>query len=318
MPLPKKTRVGPYVIIEFLNSGGMADVYRARVASRRQEVALKISQLDRSEPILNNALRFEVNLMSRLTHPGIVRVLPIPFKNRKQQPFMARALNLPGKPWYFAMEYLPGGSLETLTKKAGPLPFDLACAIGLEIAHALSYLHKNNIVHLDIKPDNILFRHTPQRDNPIAPVLTDFGIAAMNATNASMRGGTTVIMPPELIRKMRGELPPEHEIDLRKVDVYMLGVVLYRMWTGKYPFDGLTRKRITSAIIRGRIISPRVYNDQVPPEAEELIFDWLSRDPIMRPDLPEIRRYLTRWAGGLRRFPHTLTPTRRWPFGRKK
>ncbi len=311
MTFPKGTLVGQYIIVEFLNRGGMAEVYRARSEKNQTEVALKLSLVEEQDPKLNNALRFEVALLSQLNHPGVVRVMPVTLAGERQI-FMARALNLPDQPWYFIMEYLPGGTLSGILKRRDVVRFDVACGVTYALLDTLAYLHQKEVVHLDIKPENILLKFLPEKENRISPVLIDFGVSAMNAQYAKPKGGTTVTMPAEYIRKLRGELPPEQGIDLKKVDIYALGIVFYRMITGKYPFDGLTRRSVTSAILNGQIDPPTKYNASLPAGAEDLIMRWLSKDPFIRPSLEELRTTLSQWEAPINRFPETIQEKAHW------
>lgn len=305
--LKKGARIGPYTIVEVLpeGRGGMARVYRARQEQvqdhKHYDIALKISRYDYNDPRYNNALKQEVDILKRLRHPNIVSVLPLPLGS-KQDPFMARAIELPGSPWFYAMEYLQGGSLLDVAPRKAPLPFQVGCAIGVRLVDALMYIHSQGIVHMDVKPENVLFRYPPEKEELMDPVLIDFGVAARTKT-VSATGGTLWTMAPEHIRHTRGEIPPETELDKRKMDVYSLGVVVYRMWTGHFPFDGLTSRSVTNAVLNSAIRPPRIHVRDLPDRTDTLMENWLQKDPNWRPSLHDIRSYLISWSDGLNRFP---------------
>ena len=314
-PLPRGTHIGPFIVIEPMSRGGMAQIYRARMPALRQDVAVKVSLVEGNGrlPQNNNALRLEVDILTRLNHPGVIRILRVPLESAKEQPYMACARNLPGAPWYYAMEYLGGGSLGNILKEAGKLPFSLASAIGYKLVEAISYIHSRDIVHLDIKPENVLMRHTLKKGALIEPVLIDFGVAAhTKQVNAS--GGTLITMAPEYIRKVRGELDPQLHIELEKVDVYALGVVVFRLWTGQYPFGGLSNGSLTSNILHGTIQKPRSINPGLPPQTDELMHAWLSKDPVARPTLSELQRDLKYFAAGLTHVPENVVVEKKKGF----
>jgi len=304
MTLEKGSQVGPYVIIEALNRGGMAQIYRARDRSSRRDVALKLSLDNHQKVTSETSLRREVDLLTKLDHPGVIKVLPINLKGAKKSidNYMAREPRIPGTPWYYAMEYLPGGSLDDLLKQHGTLQVSLAALIGLRLAKTLRYIHREEVVHLDIKPHNVLLRHPLINGASIAPVLIDYGISAQTKEQAA-RGGTLVTMAPEYIRKNRGESAPEQSIDLTRVDIYAMGVVMYRMWTGKYPFDGISRGSVTSAILNEKVRSPRELNPALPYQTDQLLLEWLSKDPLARPSLDEIIKELEYLTAGLKKVP---------------
>ena len=309
------TRVGPYKILDALESGkgGMANVYRAVDDQNSSDVALKISREDRRDPRFNNALRMEVDILKQIRHPGLVRLIPSPLAGSRQEAFVIRALELPGNPWYYAMEYLDGGSLHQLISQLESVPFQAACVIASRLCDALIYLHQCNVIHLDLKPENVLFRNKPEEGNLIEPVIIDFGVAA-RSKGAHALGGSLHTMAPEHIRQMRGELPPEINLDLFKMDIYSLGVVVYRMWTGTYPFGGLSANSLTSAVLNNQVRPPSEINPLVPPQADRLVQAWLAKDPQYRPSLLDIRNYMNYWAGGLAVFPELPVPKKKWKF----
>lgn len=301
--IKKGTHIGPYVIIEVLPGvrGGMAEVYRASDARMQSEVVLKISRNDYDDPRFGNALKNEVDILKALRHPGVVRVLSLPLASAKQEVFMARALELQGRPWFYAMEYLPGGSLKEFIDHLGALPFPLACGIATRMIDTLIFIHSRNIAHLDVKPENILFRYTPQRGTPIEPVLIDFGVAA-RSKECKPQGGSLHTMAPEHLRQMRGELPPETPLDVTKMDTYSLGVATYRMWTGDYPFGGITSRSLSSAVLNAAVKPPSQVNPKLSREADELMLRWLAKDPYLRPSLEELKHYLYYWSEGASYF----------------
>ena len=317
MALKKGSQIGPYTVIEPLSRGGMAQVYRVRDKRKRKDLALKVSLDNKRQTTNEVALRQEVDLLKSLDHPGIIKVLPIELRGMKkgQESYMARDLRIPGGPWYYAMEYLPGGSLDTILKQSGFFPNRLSAFIGLRLAKSLRYIHAKGLVHLDIKPHNVLMRYTLTKGALVEPVIIDFGVAA-KSKQRDAKGGTLITMPPEYILKNRGQIAPEQRVDLQKVDIYALGVVVYRMWTGKYPFDGISQGSLTSSILHNKVRPPRDINPKIPYHIEQLMLEWLAKDPLARPSLKEIIKELEQVSAGLQRVPDDFiarkSGTRKW------
>ncbi len=306
------TVIGPFTIIEALptGSGGMSWVFIATVdhAARQKtataanvdalpdKVALKIArvlppdQMDSSaQTFYFEALNNEVETLKRLRHPNIVRLFPIP-RGLPRNPYTARASELDGSPWVCATEYLGGGSLEHRLKTFGAMPLDEALEVAYQIGLALDHIHTKGMAHLDLKPDNVLFRYPVGhnwREGQFQPVLIDFGIAA-KARKTGPQAGSVAFMPPERIRMMRGETAPEQHGDQSKADVYGLGVLLYRMLTGKMPYESLPRDELTDAILRTRPRPPHEINDLVPAKIDEIVMSALEKDPDQRPRVEEM------------------------------
>ncbi len=315
----KGTRIGSYTIIEGLagGKGGMATVFRAQDSQQKIEAALKISRNDYEHPKFGNALKLEVDILKPLRHPGVVRLIPLRLASAKQEVYIARALEISGHPWFYAMEFLHGKSLKVLLKRIDKLPFPVSCSIATRMVDTLKYLHSQGVIHLDIKPENILFRYNPEIDASIEPVLIDFGVAARSKSLHTV-GGSLHTMAPEHIRHTRGEIPQEAPVDPEKMDIYSLGVVAYRKWTGTYPFGGISANKITSAILNNAVTPPKSLNHELHEQAEMLMMRWLAKDPDHRPTLDELKMYLYYWSEGLSAFPE-LPKSRslKWSFWKK-
>lgn len=204
-----------YDILEKIGSGGMASVYRANQHTFRRNVALKILRQDLGEDEqFSERFVQESLIVAKLNHSHIVQVYDV---GEYKQWF------------YVAMEFLSKGNLSE-AMETSYLSVQESITIFSQILSALTYSHDKNIVHRDVKPDNIMFRDDG------AAVLTDFGIAkdadsAMDLTQTGTIMGTPKYMSPEQIRGIA--VNPTS-------DLYSLGIVLFQMLTGKVPYSGST------------------------------------------------------------------------------
>lgn len=303
--------IGPYRVERLLPEaeGGFAYVVVARYIfgdDQSEQVALKISKLDPRGPnqdgkknwesVYIRALQNEVETLRRLQHPGIVRIYPIPFESKPQHmTYVARAEELPGQPWYFVMEYLAGGTVESLIKRWGRLPVPLAVEIVQQVAAALDYMHNKGFAHLDIKTSNILLRYPlADKDLPEA-VLVDFGAAQKTVRRGEVEAGALSYLPPERVRVLLGNDPPESIVDKSASDIYSLGIALYRMITGRLPFMG-RRSNVTTAILQKDVPPPSTYVSELKSYSalEELVLAMLDKQPAQRPKAEEVVAQLER------------------------
>lgn len=199
-----------YRVERELGRGGMATVYLARQESLRRQIALKLMApaLASDEEFTRRFLK-EGPTAARLIHPNIVKVFDTGAYDGQ---------------YYLAMEYISGGTLKQRIRQG--LPVHTALAVLRSLAEALGYAHQQNIVHRDVKTQNILMREDG------TPVLSDFGIAkALGSTTAmtysGMSMGSPHYMSPE---QLRGE-----PVD-RRTDLYALGILFHEMLTGKVPY----------------------------------------------------------------------------------
>lgn len=293
------SRIGPYPyrLIKPLGSGygNMSDVYLATTGDMESVlpsdlVVIKISKAQNEhQDFFKDTIYNESERLRQLRHPGIVRILPIQTDNpMRQLPYAARANLLPGNPWFLVLEYLSGSSLTDLMAHHGKLQPTLVLKIARSLAETLDYIHRNDQVHLDIKPENILFRYPLENSGRIEPVLIDFGIAR-NTGQEGLEARTLFYAPPERVQINRGNVAPEMMPRPQpSMDVYSLGVVIYQMLAGRRPFDGRTDKGISSAILAGNPTKPSQYSGDISQPIEGLILQILDRQPLNRPTAGEL------------------------------
>lgn len=288
----------PYQIIKQLGKGqgNMSDVYLAAESDRPNapSVVLKISRAnsDHSD-FFTDTIYNEAERLRQLSHPGIVRLLPIKTNSASMRnvPYVANA-SLPGRPWFLVLEHLAGGALDDILNKEKRLPQVLALRIAQRLAATLDYIHRCGQVHLDIKPENILFRHELAPDTLPDPVLIDFGIAR-NVGQEGLEARTLHYSPPERVLLHKSTLPLDALAKpAPSMDVYSLGVVLYQMLTGRRPYDGHNDKRISSAIISGNPTKPSVYVGDLDRDVEAIVLQAMEKDPAARPTAGEMAQRL--------------------------
>lgn len=243
-----------YEIIEKIGSGGMATVYKAKCHVLNRYVAVKIlrDEFTTDEEFIK---RFEIEAQSAasITHPNIVSVYDVGNE---------------GNLYYIVMELIQGKTLkEIIVEEKGALPWKWSINIAIQIASALEIAHKNNIVHRDIKPHNIIIT-----EDGVAKV-TDFGIAKAVSNSTITAFGTTIgsvhYFSPE---HARGGYTDS------KSDLYSLGVVMYEMLTGKVPFDADTPVSVALKHMQEEPISPIGRNRNIPIAINNIILKALKKD----------------------------------------
>lgn len=254
-------KIGKYTLLERLDHGGMAEVYKAYRQPQEQEVVVKLLHRHLVAAGEQTArMQREMRVMARLRHQHIARILDAGMADA--QP-------------YLVMEYLRGGTLGAFLKARRSIAVDQALAITAQIADALAYAHRVGVIHRDIKPSNILFDDVGSR----RVLLGDFGLACIDGDSGdrlTMTGamlGTPVYMSPEAIR---GE-----SCDVRS-DIYSLGVVLYEMVTGRPPYLANTPYSMLQKLTNEPLRRPREVNPALPETVEELILRAVAKEPAER------------------------------------
>ena len=260
MGLDTEKSVGSYDLLEKIAEGGMGAIYRGRHRETGQIVAIKIMPPHMAQnPVLLKRFEQEFRAASRLDHPNIVRALDYSDNG-----------NMP----YLVMEFVEGESLGQKLEREGPMNEGDAIRVIAQVAQGLHRAHKQNLVHRDVKPDNILV--TP---DGIAK-LADLGLVKETETDLNLtrtgRGlGTPHFMAPEQFRNAKNA-------DIR-CDIYSLGATLYQMVTGELPFRSNGPLDAWMKKIQNDLTPPR---QLVPTLTERL--DWairraMSADPEKRP-----------------------------------
>jgi serine/threonine-protein kinase len=170
------------------------------------------------------------------------------------------------------MEYLTGGSLEELLKRESRLPIGQSVKIAYQIASALAYIHSLGVIHMDVKPKNILFRRRRAflRSNRFQVVLCDFGLARGFGYPPPLRkSGTLDYMSPEQFQETHN---PSQSVDSRS-DIFSLGVVLYQMLTGQLPFEDAGM-----LLHQDPPTSPSILNPRVPKQLEAIMMRCLAKE----------------------------------------
>jgi serine/threonine protein kinase/tetratricopeptide (TPR) repeat protein len=229
-----------YTIVRELGRGGMATVFLAQDLKHERRVAVKVLRPELGATLGPERFLREIKLTAKLSHPHILPLLD-----------SGDAEGL----LYYVMPFAEGESLRDRLKREKQLPIDEAVQIACEVADALSYAHGHDVIHRDVKPENILLEggHAVVADFGIARAINAASGANLTATGLAI--GTPVYMSPE-------QASGEQDLDGRS-DLYSLGCVLYEMLAGQPPFTGLTtdgviRQHLTAAPPDVRVIRPAV------------------------------------------------------------
>lgn len=253
-------RVGRYDLLEAVGKGGCGSVYRARDRETGTTVAVKVLAENLAEnPKLHYRFVQEFQAATKLEHPNIVRALDF---------------GLDGKTTFLVMEYVEGRSLGDLIAKHKRLPESSAVKIITQIAQALHYAHKCQIIHRDVKPDNILLRPDGRAK------LADFGLAKDTGADKDLTRPSTALGTPHFMAPEQYEDAKTADI---RADVYSLGATLYMAVTGKVPFDSCTSLIALGKKIKGEIDPPNRLAPDLSERVNDAICAALRPRPTDRP-----------------------------------
>jgi hypothetical protein len=260
-------RIGKYELKDKLGQGTFGLVFTARDTDLDRDVAIKIlnpSHTTNSD-ILHRFLQ-EARASARIAHPAIVTVLDC-----------GRVMTVTGETAYIVLELLGGESLTNRLARSGKIAPVTAIEITRQIASALDAAHRADVLHRDLKPDNIYLVPDPAMPSGERVKVLDFGLAKLGASRHTTMDtifGTPRYMSPEQCRSAT-------LIDQRS-DIYSLGCILFELITGRTPFDGDLRQLIER---HQRAAPPRSasFTPDVPPQLDELIDKMLAKDPASRP-----------------------------------
>ena len=268
-----------YIINKIIGTGGMSIVYSGFSMDTGEEVAIKILRPEYLEDEeFKRRFKKESKIAQQLNHRNIIRTLDT-----------GEDEGLP----YIVMEYVRGKTLKEFVKERGKLTNEEAVKIGVKISEALFYAHSNNLIHRDIKPQNVLLK-----ENSTLKV-ADFGIARIQDQGTVTLGGSNILGSVHYIS-------PEQARGLhitKKADIYSLGICLYEMVTGEVPFEGDSPVSVAIKHIQETPVSPRMKNHKVSPALEDVILKAISKEPEARYDTAfelgqDLKRALEHPEGG--------------------
>jgi serine/threonine protein kinase len=263
LAIVRGTRFGPYEILDWIGSGGMGDVYRARDTRLERTVAVKVlpAELTR-DPDARQRFEREARAVAALSHPHICTLHDIGHQDGTD---------------FLVMEFLDG---ETLAQRltSGKLPLDHALQSSIQIADALAAAHRSGIIHRDLKPGNVMLTKDGAK-------LLDFGLAKPRAP-AVARGQTVTLDEPltgqgtilGTLQYMAPEQLEGKEADTR-TDIFAFGVTMYEMFTGRKAFEAATDASLIGAILRDEVPSICAAQPLAPRPLDRLLRACTAKDP---------------------------------------
>lgn len=246
-----------YELVEKVGEGGMGLVYKAKDHLLNRFVAVKIlkPELTEDEEFINKFKKESLSSAS-LSHPNIVNIYDVGVEDGI---------------YYIVMEFVKGKTLKQVIKEKAPMLYSEVISISRQICLALEHAHNNNIVHRDVKPQNILIT----QDGIVK--VTDFGIARASSsstlTNTGSVIGSAYYISPE---QARGGYTDG------KADIYSLGTVMYEMATGRVPFQGESPVVVALKHIQEEVVKPSEINPDVPAALEDIILKALEKNSSSR------------------------------------
>ncbi|MEY8337204.1 Stk1 family PASTA domain-containing Ser/Thr kinase [Lachnospiraceae bacterium 62-35] len=244
-----------YEILERIGSGGMSDVYKAKCHTLNRMVAIKVLKEEfRADDSFVSKFKMEAQAAARLAHPNIVSVYDVVDE---------------GLLHYIVMELVEGITLKNYITQKGRLDIQESIGIAIQVAQGIAAAHEQNIIHRDIKPQNIII----SRDGKVK--VADFGIAraasAQTATTSAI--GSVHYISPEQARGSYSDA---------RSDIYSLGITIYEMVAGRVPFEGDNTVTVALAHLNDPVTPPSRYNSSVPVSLEQIILKCTEKKPEFR------------------------------------
>ncbi len=249
-----------YEIVGKVGTGGMSDVYKAKDHTLGRFVAIKVLKEEFSEDTnFVTKFRSEAQAAAGLEHPNIVNIYDVGSENGIH---------------YIVMEYVEGITLKTYIEKKGQLNYKEALSIAIQVGRGIQAAHAKNIIHRDIKPQNIII----STDGKVK--VTDFGIAravSENTIHSDVMGSVHYASPEQA----------RNGYVSNKSDIYSLGIVMYEMVTGRVPFDGDSTVAVAIQHLQDEMVPPSTYAQNLPISLEKIIQKCTQKSPDRRYDSME-------------------------------
>jgi eukaryotic-like serine/threonine-protein kinase len=260
MKFELQEHIGKYPLLREIGAGATSKVYLARDPFAERDVAVKVFLFDQDadreqERMKHKSFIAEASLAGKLAHPHIVDIFD--------------AVVEPGRS-YLVMEYVPGTTLEAQADVSRLLPINKVVEIIFKCVRALEYAHRHGVIHRDIKPGNILLSQTGETK------VSDFGASfqqKLQHTTQISGVGSPAYMSPEQVRLE----PLTHQ-----TDIYSLGVTMYRLLTGRLPFNASTQPALTYAILNTEAQRPANLRPELPAFLDAIVMKAMQKNPAAR------------------------------------
>lgn len=282
--LPPRDLIPGYDILREIHRGGQGVVYQALQVATGRKVAVKVMhEGPHGGPAARERFKREIQLIAALDHPNIVKVVDSGINQDR---------------YYYAMDYIGGKPLDAHVRQSG-LPIDQVLRTFAKICDAVQYAHRRGVVHRDLKPGNILV------DRRGEPHVLDFGMAKVAA--GEVIGGSRPMLI-SITGQVLGTLPymspeqasgnPDH-VDSR-TDVYSLGVILYQLLTGEYPYEVVGNMRdVLDRILTAAPRRPSTFQRRIDHDLETIVLKALAKEPERRyQSASDLGRDLERFIAG--------------------
>jgi eukaryotic-like serine/threonine-protein kinase len=271
-------------ILRFISKGGMGEVYEAEDLELHEHVAVKtVLASIAASPVAIDQFKREIQLARKVTHPNVCRIFDLVYDPRPSGPIA-----------FLTMELLDGITLSACIENRGSLPLEESLALARQLAEGLNAAHRAGVIHQDFKPGNVILMEA-RNGSPARAVITDFGLAHNVRAAEQDSGksvGTPAYMAPEQI---------EGQAISVATDVYALGVVLYELVTGRWPYNARTVEELQAKKLSQAPIPPSKYVPDLPVQIERPILRCLAREPE------------DRFGSTLDVVASLAPPRRRWP-----
>jgi len=253
--------LGKYPIVREIGSGATSRVYLARDTFAGREVAIKVFLFDeninpQTERMMHKAFLAEAALAGKLSHPHIVEILDAVAEPEHS---------------YLVMEFVPGTTLEAHADVTNLLPLNKVVEIIFKCIRALEYAFQHGVIHRDIKPGNILL--SKSGDTKVSDFGASFQQRRDQDTTQLTGVGSPAYMSPEQIRT---------EDVTHQTDIYSLGVVMYRLLTGRLPYEANTQAGLSYAILNTPPSRPATLRPDLPPLLDEIVMKAIEKNTAAR------------------------------------
>jgi len=261
MKFELQEHIGKYPVVREIGSGATSKVYLARDPFKERDVAIKVFLFDeqadpQTERMMHKAFLAEASLAGKLNHPHIVEIYDAVVEPDHS---------------YLVMEYVPGTTLEAHSGVTNLLPLNKVVEITFKCIRALEYAHQHGVIHRDIKPGNLMLSDGGETK------VGDFGASFQQRhghESTQITGvGSPAYMSPEQIRL--GDLT-------QQTDIYSLGVVMYRLLTGRLPYEASTQAALAYAILNIEPLAPSTLRPDLPPLLDQIVTKAMRKDPAAR------------------------------------